>query len=221
MEDIKIIVAYHKPNTYILNNSIYVPVYTKETNGINLSKYESYLNELCALYWYWKNTPDLPELIGMQLYRRFFVFNYQKIYNIKSSKIPTEKELMLDKIDYSVDMHLPVPLKVNSVYYQYMGDFHHDKQIMNYCMQLIPDCKTYLNQQELFYSNMFILRKDLFLEYCNWLFDIIFKILKYYNNNPRSRCYISERLTGIWLYNHKDKCNTKVIPTITVNKTRF
>lgn len=221
MKKIKIIVAYHKPNIKVINNNIYNPIYTKINEGDNLSKYEPYLNELCALYWYWKNVKNKPDLIGMQLYRRYFVFDYNREGNITTIVFPDEQDLLLNNIDYSVDIHLPTPLKVSSVYNQYMFDPGHNKQDMLYCRQIIDDNQDYFNQGTLFYSNMFILKKDLFNEYCEWLFNLIFKLLEFHNFKPTSRCFMSERLTGLWLYNHKDKYNTKILPTITVPKIYF
>ena len=127
----------------------------------------------------------------------------------------------MNNIDYSVDIHLPAPLKVSSVYNQYMFDHGHNKQDMLYCRQIINDNQDYFNQGTLFYSNMFILKKDLFNKYCEWLFNLIFKLLEFHNFKPASRCFMSERLTGLWLYNHKDKYNTKILPTITVPKIYF
>lgn len=221
MKSIDIIVAYHKPNIKIVDNPIYKPIYTKTNIGNNLNQYEPYLNELCSLYWYWKNTKNFPDLIGMQLYRRYFVFNYNTYSNKNISVMPNENDLLLNNIDFSVDIHLPAPLNVSSVYEQYMNDPGHKKIDMLYCKKLIKDKQDYFDQGMLFYSNMFILRKDLFNEYCEWLFNIIFKLLEFYEFKPTSRCFISERLTGLWLYNHKDKYNTKIIPTVTAPKIYY
>lgn len=221
MQKINIIIAYHKPNINIIHNPIYVPIYTKINTGHNISQYEPYLNELCALYWYWKNVKDLPDFIGMQLYRRYFVFDYSKQDNITTKVFPNEQDLLLNNIDFSVDMHLPVPRKVASVYSQYMNDPGHNKQDMIYCSKILTDSKDYFNQSNLFYSNMFILRRTLFKYYCEWLFTIIFKLLEFHNFKPVSRCFMSERLTGLWLYNNKDMCNSKIIPTITIAKNVF
>lgn len=222
MSTINIIVAYHKQNTPIVQNPIYIPVYTKQNTGDNISQYEPYLNELCALYWYWKNTTNLPDFIGMQLYRRYFIFDYTKTYNVNSVLLPKEPELLLlNNIDYTVDIHLPTPLKVSSIYNQYMMDPRHNKQDFTYCEQMIEGSKEYFTTSELYYSNMFILRKDLFLEYCEWLFNIINKLLELHNFKPSSRCYISERLTSFWLYNHKNKYKSVTLPTVTINKSYF
>ena len=62
--------------------------------------------------------------------------------------------------------------------------------------------------------NMFIMKKDKFDEYCEWLFDILFELEKrldissYSVNDARVFGFVSERLLDVWIetkgYGYKD-----------------
>ena len=102
---IKILIAYHKLD-WILKDEIYTPIHVgraifhqKSKDGIikkededkilslmigddtgeNISKENRFFNEMTALYWAWKNYEKLgnPDYIGLEHYRRHFIFNYK------------------------------------------------------------------------------------------------------------------------------------------------
>lgn len=53
--------------------------------------------------------------------------------------------------------------------------------------------------------NMFIMKYEVFVEYCSWLFDILFElerrldISSYNKNDSRVFGFVSERLLDIWI----------------------
>jgi len=72
--------------------------------------------------------------------------------------------------------------------------------------------KSSLSKNSLYLYNMFIMKKDLFQEYCDWLFDILFELEKkistkdYDSYQKRVFGFLSERLFNIWLeYKKKDQ----------------
>ena len=66
--------------------------------------------------------------------------------------------------------------------------------------------------------NMFIMRYDIFIDYCDFLFDILFKIEERLGNIDRLYGYISERLLDVYInknrYEYKE---VRVIETEHIN----
>ena len=59
--------------------------------------------------------------------------------------------------------------------------------------------RRYIAQDDFFCGNMFIMKKDLFNEYCEWLFEILGKFDKVHNTGSnRADGYLAERLLGIF-----------------------
>ena len=61
------------------------------------------------------------------------------------------------------------------------------------------DAKEYLDSKDEYLYNMFVFRKEDFLHYCNFLFKVVNEFAK--DNDENLRLYISERLTGIYIWN--------------------
>ena len=56
---------------------------------------------------------------------------------------------------------------------------------------------------------MFIMRRDIFEDYCSWVFSILVKVDQYYINqgiqrNDRYLGYIAELLNTVYAMKHKD-----------------
>jgi len=65
--------------------------------------------------------------------------------------------------------------------------------------------KNYNSQKENYLFNMFIMKKEIFNNYCNWLFSILqeaetkINIKDYDDYQSRVMGFLSERLTGIYI----------------------
>ena len=75
-----------------------------------------------------------------------------------------------------------------------------------------------MNQRKLHILNMFVMKKSLFDDYCNWLFDILFELEKrtdltsYDTYEARLFGFISERLFNVWLERQNlKKCEVPVV----------
>ncbi|MCW1361154.1 DUF4422 domain-containing protein [Campylobacter jejuni] len=81
--------------------------------------------------------------------------------------------------------------------------------------------KTIYNKDYAFlFWNIFIMKKELFFEYCEWLFDILFYVKdkidykEYDIYQARVFGFLSKRLFNIWFEYKKDKINYLSIPII-------
>lgn len=77
--------------------------------------------------------------------------------------------------------------------------------------------KEYMNGTTCYLCNMFIMRKDLFKDYCKWLFDILKEFeqkvdMSYYSiEGLRTPGHLGERLFGIYYTYLKNKINIKPV----------
>ena len=238
--DIKILVATHKKYD-MPSESIYLPIhvgregkqelgYQGDNQGDNISLKNSNYCELTGLYWAWKNLNC--EIIGLSHYRRYFTNkNKLQIFMNKENKmdlILNEDEIkaILNKVD------IIVPKKRNyyiETIYSHYKNAHHIKDLdetRNIIEELCPDYVDSFDKvmegKTLHLYNMFVMKKELFDEYCEWMFSILFELEKrvdiseYDAYQSRIFGFISERLFNVWLRSRK--INIKVQPVINIEK---
>ena len=222
MKDIKIIVAAHKKYK-MPEDKMYVPVqvgaegkekidgYNYDNMGENISIKNPFFCELTGLYWAWKNLDN--EYIGLVHYRRYFSIHKRisKKENEKFRVILSHAEI--DKLLNNIDVILP---KKRNYYIENLYD--HYKHTM-YVEPLDETRKIlkekypeYLEEFDKLHKrksahmfNMFIMKKQILNDYCNWLFDILFELEKRVDNSKydafHSRFYgrVSELLLDVWI----------------------
>lgn len=175
--------------------------YYKDDVDDNISGLNPYFCELTGLYWVWKNA--MEDYVGICHYRRFFS-DRKKILNEKEIRAALgEHDLILPKID-----HFAV-----SVYKQYgYSDVHNisdlDKLIEVVRMKY-PDYSDTLDEVmrgKAFYPyNMMYMRRELYHQYCAWLFGILFELMaqipyeEYSGQKKRVFGYLSERMVLVWV----------------------
>lgn len=131
--------------------------------GDNISSKNKQYCELTALYWIWKN--DSADYLGISHYRRRFVLSDYDVHKI---------------FDKNIDIVVTVPI-VNfaTVRKQYEKDHDiHDWDIMLEAIKtLYPDyyeAADRVQNGNCYYAyNMFIAKKKIFNNYCEWLFNIL------------------------------------------------
>lgn len=215
MIDLRIVVATHKEydipeKEYLLPvhagasiSNIDLP-YQKDNVGINISNKNKNYCELTALYWAYKNLK--ADYIGLCHYRRYFDLD-----DIDISKyeviLPKKRHYYIETVyDQFKHAHGSIGLDtvrniLNRDYPDYIDSF--DKQ---------------MNQRSLHIYNMFIMKYDLFIDYCDFLFDVLEKTEKELGDVDRLYGYLGERLLDVYL----DKKNieykeVKVINTENIN----
>lgn len=134
-----------------------------DATGDNISIQNKQFCELTGLYWIWKNA--LEDIVGLVHYRRHFL-------------LPGD---WLDRMErYGIDVILPVPLYVApSIEKNYMERHYSENWfcMMDYLQHY--NVGEYQQIKEIFqgnlYSpcNMFIMRRNVLDELCEWLFPIL------------------------------------------------
>lgn len=227
MKDIKIIVATHKKYT-MPTDSMYIPVqvgseekqdlgYERDNKGENISTKNPYFCELTGLYWAWKNLN--ADYIGLAHYRRHFSFS-KKIPKSEEEKFKvllTNQEA--DNLLENVDIILPKLRKyyIENLYDHYKHTMHVEqldetrKIIEEKYPNYIPEFDNLHKRTSMHAFNMFIMKKDVLNDYCNWLFDILFELekridpSKYDSFHARYLGRVSERLLDVYINTNKLK----------------
>lgn len=203
-----------------------------DDTGDNISVKNPFYCELTAVYWAWKNDPS-SDWIGLMHYRRYLNISQKKAQvdqhgciNIDQLTPDTLTEFGINaqsvknliKNNPSVQAILPKKWSVKKAGFSSLekhyekSDFHYKKDLIATRNIIKKNHPTYLenfdialNDHEGYFTNMFILKKDLFNDYCDWLFSILFELEKstdltnYSNAAKRIYGYLSERLLNVFL----------------------
>ena len=168
--------------------------------GENISHKNRQYCELTAMYWLWKNAKE--DVIGLVHYRRHFL-------------LPKNWQAIVDVND--IDVILPIPLYVEpSLEANYRS--RHDGSDLDYLFEYVrqQDEAEYQSMKNFFakglYSpcNMFIMRKEVLHDLCEWLFPLLDAVVEhggqkediYLNRYPG---FLSERLLSYFFEKNRDK----------------
>ncbi|MBR2027910.1 MAG: DUF4422 domain-containing protein [Oscillospiraceae bacterium] len=234
--DIKIIVATHKPYR-MPQDKIYMPlqagraICSAEIDGVagdntgdNISEKNKNYCELTCLYWAWKNLD--ADYVGLCHYRRHFAMRRggDKWANIADSNFLENKLLAYDAV---------LPKKRNyfieTTYQQYVHA--HNKQDLDKTEEILsevypqymPAYKRVMDDTKGHRFNMMIMKKDIFDSYCEWLFDILFRLEEkldisgYSDYDKRVFGFVSERLLDVWLETAESQMKIKYTELSVVN----
>lgn len=175
----------------------------RDDDGENISAENRSFCELTAAYWAWKNLD--ADYIGLCHYRRFFT------RSIFLKRPASEKEIAAVMKNRSVVLPKPRRYFIESNYSQY-AHAHHEKDLLalrDVLSELYPGylpffdrcmARTYGHR-----FNMFIMRREVFCDYCRWLFDVLFEtrgrldITGYDAYNMRVFGFLGERLIDCWM----------------------
>lgn len=216
MEEIKVIVASHKPYR-MPSDSMYIPMqvgaeghedigFLRDNTGDNISIKNPNYCELTGLYWVWKNSNY--DVVGLAHYRRFFT---EKKRKDKWSCIATKEQIQ--KKLQQADIILPKKRNyvIETNYSQY-AHAHHAIDLdttREIIKEKYPEyLEAYDRQMGMTKGhkfNMFIMRRKYLNEYCEWLFDILFELERrldisgYSKNDARVFGFVSEWLLDVWI----------------------
>ena len=245
MKSIKILVGYHKP-AKLYKDDVFVPIHLGralatrsskdgkinqddyrwmldnmigDDTGDNISHLNRHFAELTAIYWAWKNYDELgnPDYIGLNHYRRYFEINYGKLDKI------------LSKYDFIKQKH---SISKQSFYDIWLNLEDRDKDFIDNAIQICKDVEqTEGIEIEKFlkgnihrgFCNMFIMKKEDFFKYCEFLFPIVLKLPQDVSFG-RQAGYFAELLTSYYLYKMsktKKAYNTSIISYYEESNTNF
>lgn len=216
-QTIKIMVAMHKEYRKP-QQGMYLPVQVGkeiaktdlhiqgDNEGMHISGKNRNYCELTALYWAWKNLE--ADYIGLVHYRRYFSLirrknKWESILNEGQAKIILKETpvILPEKRNYFIETNES----------QYLHA-HHAEGWREMCRIIRQDYPQYIPALEEMRKstkghrfNMFIMKRNYFDAYCEWLFDILTKIEKnidiseYSASEARVFGYLSERMLDVWL----------------------
>ena len=202
----------------------------RDDEGDNISLMNPMYCELTAQYWAWKNLE--LDYYGFCHYRRYFNFSdnryeeddYGNIIEKYLDKQAIEKYALddatvsnlVDEYDVIVTerkdlQKLPSQISSSREHYKMAKRLHmRDYELLlSIIDELYPDYSSaahkFADGHISCFCNMYILRKDLFFKYCEWMFSVL-KVfcdrrnMKYYSTEAlRTPGHLSERLFNIFL----------------------
>lgn len=180
--------------------------YTRDDSGDNISSKNKNYCELTALYWAWKNLD--ADYIGLAHYRRHFTVRRG---GDKQSLPVTGQELEPVLSSYDVILPRKRYYYIETTYNQYIHAHHkEDLDITEAILkerypEYLDAYKAVMGKSSGHRFNMFIMKKDVLGEYCEWLFGILFELEKrldisqYSANDARVFGFVGERLLDVWI----------------------
>ena len=204
---IKLFVVAHKPSM-IPKSEALVPIhvgravsrykeemadYMGDDTGKNISEKNPSYCEMTAHYWIWKNVKDTA-YVGVCHYRRYF--------GIEIS------EENIDGLMSGYDVIMVEPSYYMDSVYSYFAKFIGAENMTILAEVMKRQCPEYFETLEKVCDgvkfhpfNMLLCKKELFDEYCEWMFSILEsceKVIKpaSYTNARRALAYMAEMLTG-------------------------
>lgn len=210
--------------------------------GEHISDLNPYFCELTALFWAWKNLK--ADAYGLFHYRRAIDFsqrfkakkpndvnkirlNWHKIasqFALNNERI----ESVLKKADIITQKRYNCGNSFEAYclnQYEIYARDNHQKDldiVLEIIRDKYPHCEEAVQKvfftrgMRISYCNMFVMKKDLFFEYCEWLFDILFEArpridLSFYTPyQQRIFGFLAERLQNVFVVHKELTSHTRV-----------
>lgn len=199
------------------------PGFLQDDAGDNISGRNRSYCELTAQYWAWKNVQ--ADYYGFFHYRRYLYPDERAKRPYRIEGAPTVE--LLDKLGYEgfpdlisrYDLILPKgeDMRISVRQHYAAAPFHHSKDlalveeiIRERCPEYTAAMEGYLSGTRCYFGNIFIMGRDVFQDYCGWLFPILAEfdcradLTGYGPQERRVDGYLAERLLGIWAARHKE-----------------
>lgn len=221
-----------------------------DNEGDNISSLNRFFCEMTTIYWAWKNqeSQGYPDYIGHMLYRKHL--NFKKLTTSSIERTPglerfpekyqseygfNDSDILRVLKDTHKAAYFCAPVKNNiSVYDQWVQTdpkFGLDTKILDYAINYIlknhqqyaSACNKYFNGFEHYWGNCFLMRRDIFERYCEFVFDVLFSIYKNFDISKKNIAgarvvgHVAERLLGVFITKLKEENEDIIyaIPTLT------
>ena len=228
-KNLKIYQVFHKPFKWNQNCEWIQPIGVNgfkdykiigDDSGDNISIKNSQYCELTVQYWMWKNAPE--KYLGLCHYRRIFNFvidessfagtpfhNDSNAIDYLSSDIQYKNlSDILDVYDVVVSKEYALGMSINEQYLAYCQPAPW-MLFMKALEMKYPNQKSMLKYFDIHHSapmcNMFVMKREIFIEYCQDLFeivDVVHALIRAPFNewNNRYPGFLAERFLGFWLH---------------------
>lgn len=212
-------------------------IWQRDDEGENISELNPFFCELTGLYWAWKNLTD--DYIGLAHYRRHFSLHPHD--RDKWNAVLKRKEIEDDLGKIRAFVPSKRRYYIETLYSHY-AHTHYASQLdetRNIIEGKYPDYldsfDKSVKQTWGYMFNMMIMERELFCEYCSWLFDILFELRKRIGKEAeesldkyQGRFYgrISEIIFNVWLQQQLEsgkikKQEIREIPLIHMEKVNW
>lgn len=247
---IKILVSYIKPSFLFTSNTL-TPIHLGRSVAMQCSKdgvassqdlhwlfdncfgdndFEgniSHLNRrtgfLTGTYWAWKNYEKLgnPQYFGSFGYRKLLAPTYIANMHNYDVILPQKTEFYKTIREQCIDCH-------GKLFYNTALDI-----VSKTYPEEAEDIKTYFERINGYFYEIYIMKKEIFFEFCEWIFKILFNLYKAYpeqihaskkkdflsafleidevSKEKRDFAFILERITGYYLYKLSKRSDIKYI----------
>lgn len=204
-----------------------------DDNGDNISVKNPSYCELTAQYWAWKNAE--AEYYGFFHYRRY-------LYPNKNVKSPyqIERELTSKKLnelgygafeelikEYDIIASIGENMYVSVREHYKNAPFHHIKDLklaecilLKHYPEMTEALETYMSGTVCYFGNIYIMRRNIFQDYCAWLFPILEEFDRqtdmsgYSPQERRVDGYLAERLFGVYLTFRRSELKVLELPRV-------
>lgn len=196
-----------------------------DDTGDSIAYKHRFYGEFSVIYWVWKN-PKLygnTKYVGLFHYRRqidFHDFNINKIVErthsfndeILNNNLKEERILLsINNIDILVCNSSVFKVSVEN---QFLScKYSHKTELLDEAVKIIAEkfprmldaTREYLNDNKFVPCDIFVMKRDIFEEYCEFIFAILFELEKKIDLNKltmlniRSVGHVGERLLGIYI----------------------
>lgn len=205
----------------------------RDCDGENISDLNPMYCELTTQYWAWKNVD--AEYYGFCHYRRYFDFSDERhaendfgeiMYDRIDAKAQQEFRLDDKSIAEAIRGYDVITTEFKDLrefpedYSTPWEHYNHAPQLhiedLELCMRILgemhpdytEDADEFLLGNKSCFCNMFIMRKDIFQDYCAWLFPILQRFMEesdmslYSREARRTPGHLAERLLNIYYIHH-------------------
>lgn len=204
-----------------------------DDTGENISEKNRAYCELTAQYWAWKNAD--ADYYGFFHYRRFLYPDVNAKYPYRIEATP--ELTLLEKLSYDnfaewierYDVITPIRENMHvSVREHYANALHHHAKDLELVERIIlgkyPEMKEaveiYLSGTRCYFGNIYIMKRQVFYDYCEWLFPILAEFDRcgdasgYSTQELRVDGYLAERLFGIWMTQTRENLRICELPRV-------
>ena len=229
-EDFKIYVVTHKPTPHAgkLPKGYEIIHAGREGNddlgylgddtGDNISRLNLFINEITALYWFWKNKNHTA--VGLAHYRRFFTeaddekFSYEKILTQEAAlKILESYDIIVGEILFGGLTQREFVVNDCGEKLAALGEAILKKHLLKTQPDYLDAFEFVMSSTTFYKCNMFVARRNVLDAFCKWLFSFLINATEealrtlQLQNLPwsprRLMSFLAERMLTVWLIKNR------------------
>ena len=168
--------------------------------GDNIDNLNPWYCELTGLYYLWKHCDD--DIVGLEHYRRYFWNGSHLLDETTIRNTLNDHDIICIRNGYSLR-------RPPRTWLEQHGKWHEMQKFLAFLKVYVGKdfydaCVRHLNGDWHALGNMFIAKKEVMNEYCEFIFDVLFKYVEaeqHYNRRLPGRIlgYFTEFLFGAWI----------------------